>query len=127
MVRSAKRNPPYRTEECSGDRIMRPQRVPALTRHKAKGRGVVRIGGVDHYLGAWPAGQRKPPSDVQAAYDAKIAEWLAGGRTLPVKSGPVTVSQLLEAFWKHVEEHYRKPDGSPTSEVGEYRMALRPL
>lgn len=107
-----------------------PQRVPSLTRHKASGQGVVRLGGRDHYLGSWPGGRRKPPEDVQARYDALVAEWLASGRSdvsVPDLEGPRTVSDLLSAFWAHVERHYRRPDGSPTGEQEEFRLALRPV
>jgi hypothetical protein len=30
-------------------------------------------------------------------------------------------------FLKHAEQHYRHPDGTPTSEVGNFKMAIRPL
>ncbi len=42
----------------------------------------------------------------------------------------LTVDQVLLAFWKHAEQHYRRPDGTPTQEISEYRQAfkvLRPL
>jgi len=34
---------------------------------------------------------------------------------------------LILAFWKHAEVHYRHPDGSSTSELANYRQALRLL
>src|SRR6516165_11841055 len=106
---------------------MQPQGVPFLTRHKASAQGVVRLDGRDHYLGPWPAGRKKPPTDVQTRYDALIAEWLAGGRRLPSTPRAVTVADLAAAFWKYAELHYRKPDGTPTNELNEYRVALRPV
>jgi len=39
----------------------------------------------------------------------------------------VTAAELVAAFWKHGEEHYRHPDGRPTGELACFRAALRPL
>ena len=35
--------------------------------------------------------------------------------------------ELAARFWKHAQTHYRKPDGTPSDEIGNYRIALRPL
>jgi hypothetical protein len=56
--------------------------TPSLRRHKASARGVVTLNGQDVYLAPWPSKHRKPPTDVQQAYDRAIAEWLARGRQL---------------------------------------------
>ncbi len=56
------------------------QRTPSLRRHKTHGLGVVTLNGRDHYLGKWPAGQRKPPPEVEAEYNRLMAEWLANGQ-----------------------------------------------
>jgi integrase len=106
--------------------------IPKLTRHKAKARGVVRLNGKDHYLGPWPAGAKLPPPDVRAAYDRLIAEWLAAqrGAVEPGAVGPAlgpTVAEVLLAFWRYAERHYRHPDGAPTTEPGEIKHALRPV
>jgi integrase len=104
-------------------------RPPSLRRHKPSAQAVVTLDGQDHYLGPWPAGRRKPPPAAQEAYDCLIAEWLANGRRLPqqAEEAPLTVADLAVAFFRHVEQHYRRGDGTPTSEVREYRLALRPL
>src|SRR5262249_53674712 len=56
-------------------------------------------------------------------------EWLASGRPNSPDGGhrQPTVSELMLAFWDYVEQHYRHPDGTPTSEVKNFRDALRPL
>jgi hypothetical protein len=105
--------------------------TPSLRRHKPSGLGVVTLSGKDRYLGRWPEGQKDPPPEVQAEYDWVVAEWLASGRgrAQPAQeraAGP-TVEELLAAFWEHVQQHYRHADGSPTSEVSDYRLSLRPL
>ena len=48
----------------------------------------------------------------------------AAARVAP--AGP-TINELLLAFWDHVERHHRRPDGTPTGEVKEYRQAIRVL
>jgi integrase len=105
------------------------RRTPALRRHKPSGLAVVTLDGKDHYLGPWPSGQRKPPAAAQAEYDRLISEWLAHGRRVPeTEDGdPLTVSGLILAFWGHAEQHYRRPDGTPTSELADYKLSLRPL
>ncbi|MBI3461985.1 MAG: hypothetical protein HY000_02855 [Planctomycetes bacterium] len=92
------------------------------------GRGVRRWQGGD--LGRWGT-KRQPSKEARAAYDRFITEWLNGGRRLPAKEEPspesLTVSELIVAFRRHVERYYRKPDGTPTSEQHNIRMALRPV
>jgi hypothetical protein len=114
--------------------MSRTPRIPSLRRHRPSGQGVVTLNGKDYYLGKWPADEETPPPLVKTAYDQKIAEWLAAGRRLPIPDqdgqeedkGP-TVADLLAAFWVHVEEHYRLPDGTPSNEIADYRLSLRPL
>src|SRR5262249_7168984 len=74
-----------------------------------------------HYLGRFGSSASK------AGYDRLISEWLSGGRRLPDGQDGLTVSELIRAFWPHVETHYRRPDGTPTNEVGDYKLSLRPL
>ena len=103
--------------------------VPKLCLHKASGKAVVRLNGRDHYLGVFGT------SEAKAAYDRLIAEWLAAGRrsaedvakTESEKPVPISVNEVLLAFWRHAERHYRHPDGRPTSEIKEYKYSLRPI
>lgn len=39
----------------------------------------------------------------------------------------MTVTELLDAFWPHVQKHYRRQDGTPTNEVSDYKLSLRPM
>jgi integrase len=39
----------------------------------------------------------------------------------------ILVEDLLARFWTHAEQYYRRPDGSNTNELTEYRCSLRPL
>lgn len=65
----------------------RPSQIPTLRQHKPSNQAVVTLNGKDHYLGPWPRGQRKPPPEAKAAYDALIAEWVA---TLPSMTASLT-------------------------------------
>ena len=105
-------------------------RTPALRRHRPSAQAVVTLNGKDHYLGAWPADRRKAPPAARDAYDRLIAEWLANGRRLPSPEDErpaVTVNEVILAFWRWAEQHYRREDGTTTNELGEYRYSLRPL
>jgi integrase len=79
----------------------------------------------DVLLGKW----RSKESRVE--YARVIKEWEASGRCLPrslaAAANDLTINELIVRFWKHVEEHYRRPDGTLTNEVEEYRQAFRPL
>src|SRR5690349_513035 len=102
--------------------------VPKHCHHKASGRGVVRLNGRDHYTGAWGS------PEAEAAYKRLVAEWLANHR-LPVQANGQsetaaggqpgrTVADLILAFWQHVQNYYRRADGTPTGEEVNYKYAL---
>jgi integrase len=91
---------------------------------------VVTLDGQDHYLGPWPAEQRKPPAAAREAYDRLVAEWLANGRHLADAAADkpaVTVNEVILAFWRRAEAYYRREDGTATNELGEFRYTFRLL
>ncbi len=99
-------------------------RLPSYRRHRASGQAVVTLNGRDHYLG--PHGT-KSSYDL---YDRLIAEWLANGRQhadCEPQAPTLTVEELIHAYWKHAEGYYRRADGTPSSELDNYRQALRLL
>jgi hypothetical protein len=55
-------------------------RVPSYRRHKPTGQAVVTINGRDLYLGKWNSAASKDE------YDRLIAEFLANGRRLTIRS-----------------------------------------
>jgi integrase len=66
----------------------------------------------------------------RAEYTRVISEWQESHRRLQFNGqAPVdlTVNELILEFWHYVEGHYRHPDGTPTSEVANFRCALRPV
>jgi integrase len=66
----------------------------------------------------------------RAEYSRLLAEWHANDRRLVTAVdhvADVTVLELLAAFWPWAEKHYRRPDGTVTNELNDYRLSLHPL
>lgn len=86
-------------------------------------RAFVELGGRRVYLGQWDT----PESHVLFA--RVVAEWKTSGKELQAKgeSEDLTVMEVCARFWSHAEEYYRKPDGTPGSELRNYRLAIRPV
>src|SRR3954451_17462934 len=106
----------------------KPRKVPSYRLHKPTGQAVVRLDGRGFYLG------KHGTAESHEAYRRRIAEWLTHGPALPAESpgqpdlGPVlTINDLILAYWHHAEGYYRRPDGSPSSELEKIRLSLRPL
>lgn len=104
---------------------MRPHpHVPKYRHYKPKHLGLVVIGGKQYYLGRYGS-----PESL-AEYNRLIQQHLTGSPAPAVSQTPPTdptVNDLILAFSRHAESHYRKPDGSPTGEFDNFRAALRPL
>ncbi|HVS35089.1 MAG TPA: tyrosine-type recombinase/integrase [Gemmataceae bacterium] len=62
-------------------------------------------------------------------YKRVVLQWEADGRRPPdaARGADRTVAELIKVYWCHVEEYYRRADGTPTGEVQAMRYALRPL
>lgn len=104
-----------------------PRKPPAYRLHKPTGQAVVRLDGRDLYLG-------KHGTEVSHdRYRRLIAEWLTAGSAPSEKSpaqprfADLTIHELVLAYWRHAEAHYRDADGRPTNELGNIRDAIRPL
>lgn len=99
-------------------------RIPAYRHYKPKDLGLVVLGGRQIYLGRY----NSPES--LAEYRRLVQEWLARGVAPepPAPASSLTVDELVLAFWTgFAERHYRRPDGTPTGELGNYRDSLRSL
>lgn len=96
-------------------------KTPKLRHHKATGQAYVVLNGKAIYFG--------PYGTVESVeqYHRTIAEWHAAGKNPPVTCDDITINELIARFWLHVENYYRHPDGTPTSEQDSLRYALRPL
>src|SRR5262245_43573547 len=107
---------------------------PAYRHYKPKNLAVVRIDGRDHYLGRYDS-----PESRQRYYEllAKREREPAVTKiaTLPPVEpstesedpGEVTVTMLVVAFWKWAQKRYRKSDGTPTREAGNYKPVIKRL
>ena len=98
--------------------------VPKYRRQKTREgrvRAFVEFSGRRHYLGEYNTAASK------AKYRQLIHEWSAAGGHSPVPQNQLTIVELIARFWTHAQVYYRKPDGTPTSTIHNYRAALRPL
>jgi hypothetical protein len=99
------------------------QRTPSYRLHKPTGQAVVTLNGRDFYLG--PHGTMTSRRE----YDRVVAGWLQRGRqpTELARDGmSLSVVELIDRYWQHVEEYYVKGDRR-TSEPASIRQAMKPL
>jgi integrase len=102
--------------------------VPTYRKHKQSGQAVVTLtdgrgGRKDVLLGK----HRSRESRVE--YARVIAEWESAGRSQGCVAAlaDLTVNELAIRYWTHAEQHYRRPDGTPTNELSDLRLSLQPL
>ena len=92
-------------------------KLPSYRLHKPSGQAVVTINGRDIYLG------RHDTSESRAEYDRTTAEYLAHriarsssaskGDAGSLCSSDLTINEMLNAFRRRAERHYRTPGGAP--------------
>lgn len=85
----------------------KPRRIPKLQHHKASGRGVVRINGIDIYCGQYGS------SECEKEYNRVIAEWLNGNPVTPNRDG-LTIAELLADYLDFAKLYYTDPEGEVT-------------
>jgi hypothetical protein len=101
--------------------------VPSYRLHKPTGQAVVTIRTAtgerrDVYLGKYNS------EESRAEYARVIAELASSTPAAPKNTAAeLTIDQLLLLFLQHAEKHYRRPDGSPTDQVTEFKNAAKPL
>lgn len=98
--------------------------LPRYRLYKRTGNAVVTLDGRDFYLGTYGTAESR------AEYERLLGEWMVTGRSLPAKSNKpsqgIAVVELVKRFFtEHVTRHYRHPDGMPTKEQPNSRLALR--
>jgi integrase len=104
---------------------------PKYCQDRSTNRAFVIIDGRKHYLGGYGSQESKD------RYDQLIGEWIANGRRAApstvvgasdaAPTSRTTVSEVVLRYWTHAQTYYRKPDGTPTSEVNTLKQALKPL
>ena len=94
-------------------------RTPTFRPHKGSNQGYVELNGRRFYLGRFdnPATKQR--------YHAVIAEWIAGGKQMPVSPTEITLTEVCAAFWKHAQDYYVHADGSPTSQQERIKSAIK--
>jgi hypothetical protein len=92
--------------------------VPKYQHHKASGQAMIRV--------TLPGGERKvvylgkydsPESKSEYARLIKSPDLLAATSPADPTAPDITVAEVLVRFLEHAEQHYRHPDGRPTSEI----------
>jgi integrase len=102
--------------------------APSYRRHRQSGQAITTLvdgagNRKDVLLGKYGTRQSR------VEYAKVIGQWEEAGRQIPGRrrSSDMTVTEVIDAYWQHIETYYRMPDGSPSSEVNNVRLALRPL
>jgi integrase len=108
--------------------MTRRSKNPTYRLHKQSGQAIVTLpDGLgyrrDVLLGAYDS------EASWAEYNRVMAEWRANGRRYLDRGRPaeLSVNELMLAYIQFVEGYYRRPDGTPTTEVHNVKLALRPL
>src|SRR5262249_18648679 len=104
-------------------RMARPRNpVPTYKKHPTKDEARCWLNGQWVSLGRWNS------PDSLAEYNRICAECRAAavaGQVARTDRRETTISEVLLAFTRHVHAHYRRHDGTASSEVKEYQAALR--
>src|SRR5262249_6090297 len=103
--------------------VARPKNpIPSYSLHKPSGQARVRLNGRDVYLGRYNS------EESRREYARIVAELTAAPAPAVVATVlDVSVNEVLVAFLAHAGRHYRRADGTPTNELKEYKLAIRPL
>ncbi|MBL6705868.1 MAG: hypothetical protein ISQ06_07130 [Planctomycetaceae bacterium] len=91
------------------------KKKPRYWHHRPSGQAYVRIDGKNHYLGPYDSPESRD------RYDDLIRGW-----TLNQSADrfAITIDELALRYIQHCESYYRK-NGTPTTEVGKARKALK--
>lgn len=97
--------------------------APTYRRQRTKDgdRAFVVVDGQRRYLGHYGTDESKE------RYSRLIAEWAAGGGRAPLETESITIVELIDRYWDHVQSYYRRADGTPTWEQSNIRQAIRPV
>lgn len=101
-------------------------RDPRYRHHKQSGQAIVTLtdgagGRRDVLLGKYGTAASRQE------YRRVLTEWEANGRRFQTIVKDLAVAELIARFWAHAQEYYRRPDGTTTNELSDYKLSLRPL
>jgi integrase len=104
-------------------------RIPSYRLHRQSGQAIVTLTDAvtgqrkDCLLGKYDTAASKEE------YKRVVLDWEVNGRRLPdaATAADLTVTELIDRYWQHVQGYYRHADGTPTGEVQAMLYALRPL
>jgi integrase len=112
--------------------MSRRTRVPSYRLHKQSGQAVVTLTDAGGRRRDVLLGRHGSPES-RAEYVRVLTEWEARGRTLAPwgaqeqTASLLSVNEVILPFWEHARQHYRHPDGTPTNELNDFRLSLKPL
>lgn len=110
--------------------------VPKYRRHKASGQAIVSIDGRDRYLGPYGSVESREAyrREINALLARRGAKQASAASPLPrPEVGPLpveshmTIAEVVDTFLQFADDHYRRPDGTPTGEANNFVDAARPL
>jgi len=93
---------------------------PGIAFHKSTGKGYVKLNGKRHYPGEYDLPETKQK------YFQIVAEWESNGRQLSSPDNDARILGLISLYWECAKSYYRKPDGSPTSQIERIRGFYAP-
>lgn len=98
---------------------------PAYRRWKRRGE-VAGYATFQNHRVPFPGPYNSPES--RQAYERWRADWIRlNGQQAPQPPAGCDIGELILSFLRHAEQHYRRPDGSPTSEIANFKYSLRYL
>jgi integrase len=97
------------------------KKLPRLCKHSDGHHAIVRLNDRVVYLGRYGTKASKQ------AYDRVTGEWLASGRRIADTTDDIAIVEMLAQFVTFAKAHYRRPDGTATSEFRNIADAVGPL
>src|SRR4051794_30888993 len=93
--------------------------VPTYRHHKPSNTARCWVAGRWVTLGAYNSEASR------AEYARIVAELAAAPVPAAYRPGLVSVNEVLLAFWRYAEQHYRHPDGTGTNELPQFKQTFR--
>lgn len=105
----------------------RPSPVPSYRLHKQSGQAIVTVRSAEGCRRDVLLGPHGSPEST-TAYERILADLRIGPSAgAPPPPLDPSVNQVLLAFLTHASSHYRRPDTTPTGEVKEFKLSVRPV